>query len=341
MCPEAGYVQLANRLGAQVEKAQKDGEKATRDRKRMRREAHEKDYRRQEREGLSQQTMPESTPDPDDSSSDEVDLEMFEDPNTGEAGGPLPAQQRAGIEASAAAAGEKEPAPATIEMIPVLTASRRSPTPAAGSRSPTPAAGRRLPTPAVGRRSPTPTVGRRVPTTAVRRMPMPVAAAAERTPVPTAGAVTLWQTPPRVQSLLIPVPFPAWFSRRATPAAAPLAPSKALKSGLGATPRTAAQPPTGGPQTVEATVTRYWEALARGAQSVRAQPDKSEAGRSSIEEAARSGAEGEAGRDSMEGAARSDTKEDTGRGSTGGAARTVPKKMGRPVGTHQSVPPAR
>ena len=78
----------ANRLRAEAEKKRKDEEKATHDRKRWRREKHENENRRREREGLSPQTMPKSTQERDDSSSDEVDLEIFEDLDTEVAGRP-------------------------------------------------------------------------------------------------------------------------------------------------------------------------------------------------------------------------------------------------------------
>jgi len=107
---------------------------------------------------------------------------------------------------------------------------------------------------------------------------------------------------------------------RATPAAAPLAPTKALKSGASSTPRTVAQSPTGGPQTAE-TVARYRDTIARGDTAAQVQEDTSDAGRSSVADAARPGVEGEADRGSMEGAARSDAGEDAGRGGAEHATR--------------------
>ena len=84
-----------------------------------------------------------------------------------------------------------------------------------------------------------------------------------------------------------------WFSQRATPTAASLVPTKALKLGVSAMLHTAVQSPTRGPQTVEATVVRYREALARGAAMVRAQADTGGAGRNCAEATAQPGAEGE------------------------------------------------
>ena len=87
--------------------------KATALRKRLRREAHEKENKRREREGISPETTPESTPEAS-SSSGGVDFSDSEDLDTEVARGSSPVQQWAGVETSALAVGEKRPAPATI-----------------------------------------------------------------------------------------------------------------------------------------------------------------------------------------------------------------------------------
>jgi hypothetical protein len=93
---------------------------------------------------------------------------------------------------------------------------------------------------------------------------------------------------------------------------APLALSKVLKSGVSATPHSMEQPPTGGPQALEAAAAKLREALVRGSQRVQAQSDAGDAGQSSAAVAARLGTEEEAGRGGAEDAARPDAGKDTG-----------------------------
>ena len=112
------------------EKKRKDEAKATALRKRLRREAYEKENKRRQREGLSPQTTPESTPE-ESSSSGGVDFSESEDFEIETAGCPPPVQQWAGVEASTSVAGEKRPAPVTIEETPAPRVDRRSPTSAA------------------------------------------------------------------------------------------------------------------------------------------------------------------------------------------------------------------
>ena len=68
------------------------------------------------------------------------------------------------------------------------------------------------------------------------------------------------------------------------------------------------------------TIARCWEAIARGAATVRAQPDMGDAGQNSTEVAARSDAEGDAGRDDAEDTARPVARV----GETGGDASKCP-----------------
>ena len=86
--PPLPKARAANHRRAEVEKARKDAEKQSHDRKRRRKEDHEKVNRAWEKKGLSPLPSPESTPEPDnDSSSDDVDLSMFEDLDTEAVGG--------------------------------------------------------------------------------------------------------------------------------------------------------------------------------------------------------------------------------------------------------------
>ena len=63
-------IRTVNCVRGQVEKKRKDEAKATRLRKRLRKEAHEKENKRRVREGLSRQTTPESTLEASSSSED-------------------------------------------------------------------------------------------------------------------------------------------------------------------------------------------------------------------------------------------------------------------------------
>jgi hypothetical protein len=76
-----------------VEKKRKDTVKATHLRKRLRKEDHEKENMRREREGLSPETMPEFTPE-ESSLSGRVDFSESEDFEMDTTGSPLPVQQR-------------------------------------------------------------------------------------------------------------------------------------------------------------------------------------------------------------------------------------------------------
>ena len=68
--PPLPEVRDANRLHAQEEKRRKDVEKVICERKSLRKETHDKENRRREREGLSPETTPESTLEASSSSED-------------------------------------------------------------------------------------------------------------------------------------------------------------------------------------------------------------------------------------------------------------------------------
>ena len=87
--PPLPEVRATNRLRGQEEKKRKDEAKATALRKRLRREAHEKENKRREMEGLSPETTPESTPE-ESSSPGGVDFSESEDFVMETAGSPPP-----------------------------------------------------------------------------------------------------------------------------------------------------------------------------------------------------------------------------------------------------------
>ena len=86
--PPLPKTRAVNHQRTEAEKARKDAEKQSHDRKRRRKEDHEKVNRAWEKKGLSPLPSPESTPEPDDDSSgsDDIDLSMFDDPDTEVAG---------------------------------------------------------------------------------------------------------------------------------------------------------------------------------------------------------------------------------------------------------------
>ncbi|XP_039818577.1 brain acid soluble protein 1-like [Panicum virgatum] len=160
--------------------------------------------------------------------------------------------------------------------------------PAAGEKGPAPVAIEKAPALRADRRSPTPAAGRGSPTLTL-----------------------ILSFSPALSSLKVDAPDTAL-----------LAPSKVLKSEASATQRSAAQPPTGGPQALEAAAAELREALIRGAQRVHVQTGMSDSGHSSAAVAARSGAEEEAGRRSEEHAARPDAGDEAGRGGVEDAAQS-------------------
>ncbi|XP_039787065.1 skin secretory protein xP2-like [Panicum virgatum] len=255
------------------------GEGDRRQEERERKENHEKVCARAKREGLSPPTTPESTEE-EDSLTGGVDFSESEDFEAVTAESPPPAPQRADVEATAPALGERRfalatlgkgrRAPAMLERVPASRTDRRSPAPAAGRGSPT-AAGRVTPAPAAA-------TGGRTSASAT--------SAGGRTSA--ASAETLRQTAPRVQvdrgakpsgqssgSGSAPRDQRSSTGKRrlsslsdhraATRDAVSLAPIMALKSGVGAMLRSASQPPTGGSQTLEMAAAALQEAMARGA----------------------------------------------------------------------------
>ncbi|XP_039834759.1 mucin-1-like [Panicum virgatum] len=173
-------------------------------------------------EGKPRPTMPESTSKEEEDASDaEAHLPGEDEAGTG-ADSP-PVYQEAGDEDAPVAPREARPAPGLLADSSLAGAERRSPTPAAERRSPTPAAGGRSSTPTTERRSPLPATGEGVPT--------PTMSTGGDGSAASAG--TPAQTASRSQA------DPGAVDKDA----APLAPTKALKTGARATPHSAPQPP--------------------------------------------------------------------------------------------------
>ncbi|XP_039777761.1 translation initiation factor IF-2-like [Panicum virgatum] len=122
--------------------------------------------------------------------------------------------------------------------------------------------------------------------------------------------------------------------------AAPLALTKALKTGMRATPHSAPQPPPVVDIVAEAAKLR--EAMARGAQAAqqaRAPGNGDDAGQSGMGAATPTDAVGEAGRGGVDDAARPDVDAEVGRSGTDSAARLVAEEGSG--GGRRSAPPAR
>ena len=120
------------------------------------------------------------------------------------------------------------------------------------------------------------------------------------------------------------LPSPISSSGAATKDAAPLAPTKALKTGACATPHSAPQAPP--VVDIVAEAAKLWEAMARGAQAAqhaRAPGNGGDAGQSGAEAAAPADAVGEAGRGGTDDAARPDVEAEVGRSGADSAARPV------------------
>ena len=139
--PQLPEVRKANRLRGAADKKRKDEVKAKAARKRQRKDNHDKACARVRREGIPPPSMPESTEE-EDSSTGRVDFSESDDFEMVTAVSPPPAQQGAGVEASAMALGERRLALAMLVRTPAVRADQRSPTPAAGRMSPASAAGK-------------------------------------------------------------------------------------------------------------------------------------------------------------------------------------------------------
>ena len=120
------------------------------------------------------------------------------------------------------------------------------------------------------------------------------------------------------------LPSPISSSRVVAKDAAPLAPTKALKTGARATPHSAPQPPPVVDIVAEAAKLR--EAMARGAQAAqqaRVQEEEGDVGQRGAEAAAQADDAEETGRGSADGATRPDIEDEVGQGDAASAARPV------------------
>ena len=143
-----------NRLHEEAVKKRKDAAEAAADRKRKRKEKHDKVCKIARTEGKPRPAMPESTDEEEDTSDAEVNLPGDNEAATG-ADSP-PVYQGAGDEDAPVTLREVRPTPGLLVDPPLAGAERRSPTPAAGRRSPMPATERRSPLPATGEEIPVP-----------------------------------------------------------------------------------------------------------------------------------------------------------------------------------------
>ena len=127
-----------NRLHAEAVKRRKEAAEAAADRKRKRKEKHDKACKIARAEGKPRPATPESTDEVEDTLDAEVNLPGDDEAATG-ADSP-PVYQEAGNEDVPVTLREARPTPGLCVDPPLAGAERRSPTPAAGRRSPTPAA---------------------------------------------------------------------------------------------------------------------------------------------------------------------------------------------------------
>ena len=119
-----------NRLHAEAVKKQKEAAEAAADRKRGRKEKHDKVCKITRAEGKPRPATPESTDEEEDTSDAEVNLPVDDEAATG-ADSP-PVYQEAGDEDAPVTLREARPAPGLLVDPPLAGAERRSPTPAAG-----------------------------------------------------------------------------------------------------------------------------------------------------------------------------------------------------------------
>ena len=137
-----------NRLHAEAVKKRKDAAEAAADRKRKRKEKHDKACKIAQAEGKPRAATPESTDEEEDTSDAEVNLPGDDEAATG-ADSP-PVYQEAGDEDAPVTLREARPTPGLLVDPPLAGAERRLPTPAAGGISSTPVTERRSPLPAMG-----------------------------------------------------------------------------------------------------------------------------------------------------------------------------------------------
>ncbi|XP_039818684.1 skin secretory protein xP2-like [Panicum virgatum] len=189
-----------------------------------------------------------------------------------------PVYKEAGDEDAPATPPETRPAAGSLADPPLTGMERRSPTPAAGRGSPPPAVGGGSSAPAVERGSPLPTTGEGIPTPAISTGGDGSAASAETS----AQMASRPQPAPRVtpsdqasRGVGVPRTRRSGTGKRSMSArsgsgavakdAAPLAPTKALKTGARAMSHSAPQPPP--VVDIVAKAAKLREAMARGAQA--------------------------------------------------------------------------
>jgi len=119
-----------NRLHAEAVKKQKDAAEAAADRKRKRKEKHDKACKITHAEGKPRPATPESTDEEEDTSDAEVNLSGDDEAVTGVDSPPV--YQGAGDEDKQVTLREVRPTPGLLVDPPLAGAERRSPTPAAG-----------------------------------------------------------------------------------------------------------------------------------------------------------------------------------------------------------------
>jgi hypothetical protein len=149
-----------------VKKRKEAAEVAT-DRKRRRKEKHDKACKIARAEGKPRPATPESTSEEEEDVVSNAEVNLPGDDETATGVDSPPIYQEAGDEDAPAAPREARPAPGLLADPPLAGTERRSPTPSAGRRSPTPAAGGRSSTPATEQGSPLPATGEGVPAPAM------------------------------------------------------------------------------------------------------------------------------------------------------------------------------
>ena len=131
-----------NHLHAEAVKKRKEAAEAAADRKRWRKEKHDKACKIARAEGKPRLATPESTSEEEEDASD-VEAHLPGEDKAATGADSPPVYQEAGDEDAPAVPREARPAPGLLADPPLAGMERRSPTPVAGRRSPTPAAGKR------------------------------------------------------------------------------------------------------------------------------------------------------------------------------------------------------
>ncbi|XP_039834423.1 uncharacterized protein LOC120695188 [Panicum virgatum] len=303
MRPKPGYLSVG------AVKKWKEAEEAAADRKRKRKEKHDKACKIAHAEAKLRPATPESTHEEEDTSDAEVNLPGDDEAATGEDSPPV--YQGAGDEDASVMLREARPTPGLLMDPPLAGVERRSPTPAAAGRSSTPMTERRSPLPATGEGTPAQTASR-------------LQADPRMTPLDQSSRGV--NVPRARRSGTVKRTFSSLISRSGavTKDAASLAPAKALKTVARATPHTAPQPPL--VVDIVATAAKLREAMPRGAQAAqqaRAPGNGGNASQSGVEAATQADAMGEAGRGGADDATRPDVEVKVGRSDADSVAQPV------------------